>query len=326
MLIAGLWKQPAVIEFSPVFLDVSNLVFNLNVELLEGEKLDYPYYRYGPTILIDDNNDYLVWFASPGNNSSEWDYIRFNKNFQSEEVVLKPTKNSLDKYSTCDPGVIYFDGYYYLGYTSTIYENGHGNQLFVARSKEANGSYEKWNGEGWGGEPKPIITYDNPDYWGVGEPSFVIVDDVLYMYFSSITENGYKIKMITAPAQDDWPSLLSEPIEVLERGSDTFDFAYLEEDKKFLGFTIDERMSQNAKLNIYESEDGINFTKTDVNILLEANAHNMGISKHLDGHISYEDKLYICYAYSKENIWGKWNTYLQEMKIEKVKGEINGKS
>ena len=311
---AGLFKQNYTICFEPVTLDLSNLETKIALIMEEGEVLNYPYYRYGPTILID-GDDYHVWFASPGNNSTEWDYIRYNFNFENESIVLKPTKNSDDKYSTCDPGVIYFDGYYYIGYTSTIYENAHGNQVFVARSKNPNGPFEKWNGEGWGGSPKAIIAYDNPDYWGVGEPSFVVVEDKLYMYYSSITEEGYKIKLSIAPLEEDWPSKLEDYGTVLERGSDTFDFVYLDEESCFLAFTIDERMSKNASLQVYQSSDGITFEETDINIPLQANAHNSGVSKHLDGHISYNDKLYICYAFSETNEWGKWNVYLQEFKL-----------
>ena len=46
-----------------------------------------------------------------------------------------------------------------------VLENPEGlcNQLYVARSKNPNGPFEKWNGNGWGGDPAPIIYYDERD-------------------------------------------------------------------------------------------------------------------------------------------------------------------
>lgn len=121
------------------------------------------------------------------------------------------------------------------------------------------------------------------------------------MYYSSITEEGYKINLVTAPLDENWPLDIEEKGSVLERGSDTFDFVYLDDESKFLAFTINNRMSDKASLNVYESVDGINFDETNIDIPLQANAHNSGVSKHLDGHISYNDDLYLCYAFSEKN-------------------------
>ena len=134
-------------------------------------------YRYGPSMLINEDGSIDAWFSRPGNNGSMWDYICYRHmdvdgNWGSEEIVLKPTSGGLDAHSVCDPGVIYFGGYYYIGYTGTIDGEGLRNQIFVARSKEPNGKYEKWNGSSWGGDHQPIIRYEG-NYWGVGEISFV---------------------------------------------------------------------------------------------------------------------------------------------------------
>ena len=75
-------------------------------------------------MIRNDDGSVDLWAVSPGNNSTMWEYIVYrhldnNGNWSKEKTVLKPTANSDDCYSTCDPGVIYFNGYYYLGYTST---------------------------------------------------------------------------------------------------------------------------------------------------------------------------------------------------------------
>ena len=134
-------------------------------------------YNYGPSIIINDDGSIDAWFSSPGNNGSQWDWIRYRHsedgvNWSSSEVVLKPTPGSLDSCSVCDPGVIYFNDYYYLAYTGTndVNRNGYNNSAFVARSENPDGPFEKWNGEGWGGDPVPMIEHTgDPSEWGIGE-------------------------------------------------------------------------------------------------------------------------------------------------------------
>ena len=138
-------------------------------------------YRYGCTYLYNDDGTIDAYFACVGTIAGEWDWISYRhspdggKTWTNEKIVLTPTQGSMDHFSNCDPGVVYFNGYYYLGYTSTLNSEGFCNNLFVARSKNPDGPFEKWNGSGWGGyEPQPIVYYDqNYTSWGIGEPSFV---------------------------------------------------------------------------------------------------------------------------------------------------------
>lgn len=124
-------------------------------------------YRYGPTIITNEDGSMDVWFSCTGSNESEeLDYFTHKhsedggKTWGEEKIVLSPTGLSKDRLSVCDPAAIYFNGYYYLGYTSTLDKGGYANHGFVARSKNPDGPYEKWNDNGWGGSPEPIITYN----------------------------------------------------------------------------------------------------------------------------------------------------------------------
>ena len=284
-------------------------------------------YRYGPSLLINDDGSLDAWFSTPGNNGSEWDWITYRHsddgvNWSKEKIVLQPTADSMDHYSICDPGVIYFDGYYYLGYTSTIVatDNGINNNIFVARSTSPDGPYEKWNGEGWGGDPEPIIYYnESDDQWGAGEISFVIVDDVLYCYYSWHCEHGTYTKVSTAPLSENWPSELQYQgiCYRYKNGQDSCDVVYLEEYEKFVSFAICSRFTDGSGVIIYESNDGIDFKKSDMiftNVAMYA--HNMGISKRKDGHLKDDDTKYISYAYSnRANSTGKWATRFQEVEL-----------
>ena len=97
-------------------------------------------YRYGVTYLYGEDNTVHAYFACVGTISGEWDWISYRRSddggatWSEEKIVLTPTQGSMDHFSNCDPGVVYFNGYYYLGYTSTLNEKGACNNVFVARS------------------------------------------------------------------------------------------------------------------------------------------------------------------------------------------------
>ena len=284
-------------------------------------------YRYGPSIIYYDDGTMDAWFASEGNSSTIWDLVTYRhfdgKQWSEEEIVLKPTKKSLDHYSVCDPGVIYFDGYYYIGYTSTTNSTNGGveNNVFVARSKKPNGEYEKWNGEGWGVKPRPIIEYTNDDLqWGIGEPSFVIKDDKLYCYYTLICEEGSFTKLMTADLCENWPETLVDNgiVFIRKNAQGSFDIVYDDITEKFFAFGIENNFNSKSCIALYESEDGFKFEQTDSINGIEEYAHNLGISKKFNGHIDFNDDLIVGYAYSKDskNIWGKWATKFQTVKLK----------
>lgn len=316
--------------------DLNDLDPHLTIELEDdGYDIYVPSgrgYRYGPSIIYYEDGTMDAWFAANGSNGA-WDYITYRhfdgENWSNEEVVLRPTKNSNDHYTVCDPGVIYFNGYYYIGYTSTLNATGGGveNCGYVARSKNPNGPFEKWSGDHWGDDPQPIIIYDEDDgEWGAGEISFVVVDDRLYCYYSWINKTDNCMKLMTSDLSENWPANLIEKGVVLKKGSseDSCDVVYNDEYERFVAFSMEYRFTDYASIAVYESYDGTSFTKVDsVERHVENFAHNLGISKKPDGHISLGDKLTIGYAHSKtnRNIWGVWSTMLQSANFKLVNGK-----
>jgi len=280
-------------------------------------------YRYGPSIMYYEDGSMDLWISSPGNNSTEWDYIRYMHsddgiNWSAEKVVLTPTAGSLDHYSTCDPGVIYFNGYYYLGYTSTTNPNGFDNDIFVARSTNPDGPYEMWNGSGWGGSPVTIIDFtESSDYWGIGEISFCIKDERLYCYYSYYGENGAQTRINVSDLSENWPANLHFKGIAMYRsqGEDSCDIVYLEKLDKFLALSIDSRLTDNSNISLYESSDGYVFEKMDsIKENINVYSHSIGISKKPDGSIDPVDNLCIGYAYGNMG-WGKWSACLQPISI-----------
>ena len=289
--------------------DEGNIVFKTS----EG------YYRYGPSIIEYEDGSYDAWFSAPGNNSTEWDYITYRHSddgitWSKEKTVLKPTKNSKDRCSVCDPGVIYFDGYYYLGYTSTddYKHGGMNNNAFVARSKKPEGPYEKWNGNGWGGKPEPILTYtDDPRGWGIGEVSFVLLEKDLYIYYTYFDLTGGYTALAKADACENWPATIEEKGAVIGRTTqDSFDVFYADDLKMFLAFAVEDRMAESSKVAVYVSNNGQSFEHIDsTKRYIEDYAHNLGVAKSLSGHQVIDKDVLIGYAYGRR--WGRWDTKFQ---------------
>ena len=291
----------------------------------DGEIIFYSstdYYRYGPSIMEHEDGTMDAWFSSPGNSGSQWDWITYRhfdgSSWSKEKVVLKPTPDSKDQCSVCDPGVICFGDYYYMAYTATDYYEGKGtyNMAFVARSKNPDGPYEKWNGSGWGGDPQEIIFYDGwKEYWGIGEVSFVIKDEDLFVYYSYVDISEIYIGLYKADLVEDWPLTLRKKGPVLyQKDHDSVEVLYNEDRDMFYAFTIDQRLLEDSRLTVYESENGKDFTEiASIKDGIEDYAHNLGVAKDEEGHIQSSEELLIGYAYGKD--WGRWNTKFQHFSL-----------
>lgn len=292
--------------------------------IAEGQEWGY---RYGCTYLYNDDGSIDAYFACVGSVSGEWDWISYRhspdggKTWSDEKIVLTPTQGSMDHFSNCDPGVVYFDGYYYLGYTSTLNAKGACNNVFVARSENPDGPFEKWNGNGWGGyAPQPILYYDlDYDKFGIGEPSFVELNGTLYIYYSLISPAGEYMMVSTADATDEnWPATMQNHGVAVKKSTDSVDVKYVEEWGKFIGVATGDRMGPNSWLGVYESNDGLTFELVDV--VREgtySHLHNAGLSSRRNGHIRLTedaDKLRVIYAYGEG--WGTWNTRVQPVTLQ----------
>ena len=281
-------------------------------------------YRYGASIIVNGDGTMDAWFATTGCGAEQWDWITWRhsddngKTWSEEKCVLQPTPDSYDHYSCCDPGVIYFNGYYYLGYTSTVNANMCDNCIFVARSETPDGPFEKWNGSGWGGNnPQPIVFFSEPqEIWGYGEISFVELNGTLYMYYTLSGAGGHFTMVSTANALDEnWPATMELRGTAVGNGSnDSLDVKYVEEYGKFLAICTDQRLSPNSYLCFYESDDGINFELVDI---VKKNVfhycHNSGMAGTKNGHIAADTPTFAAYAYGKD--WGVWNTRVQDFTI-----------
>ena len=187
---------------------------------------------------------------------------------------------------------------------------------FVARSPYPDGPFEKWNGSGWGGDPEPIIFYDGgKDNWGIGEVSFVLDEEDLYIYYSYIDVRDTYIGLCKADPTDDWPATIRDKGAVLyQLDHDSVEIVYDENRESFFAFSINGRLLEGSKLVMYESKNGKDFHEVaSVKEGIEDYAHNLGVSKSEKGWIDSSDELLIGYAYGKK--WGSWDTRFQYIRF-----------
>lgn len=301
-------------------------------------------YRYGPTIMVEDGVCH-AWFASPGDcYEADWFTYRRSEDggqtWSDEQVVMSPVPDSMDWFSVCDPAVIKYGEYYYIGYTSTIFANGGGvcNNGFIARSKSPKGPFERWCGNGWGehrvtsdgvchwmGKPAPVIYFDEAwQNWGAGEFSFVIKDETIYIYYTWTSKDadgrGFsQTRVATADITDEnWPAHIKQHGVAVERpdtGNDSYDVVYCEEAEQFIALSTDRRFGENSFLAVYASDDGLHFERiNEIKVNTGWKLHNCGISGDIHHHIKKGDTLLLAYAYGSQ--WGKWGTRLHAYDFE----------
>ena len=287
-------------------------------------------WRYGPSYIYYGDGRVDAYFAS-GGDSGEWDRITHRSSTDDgetwgpEKIVVYPTPSSMDGHSCCDPDVVYFDGYYYLGYTSTLNDGGYCNNVFIARSENPDGPFEKWNGSGWGGAPMPIFYFEQSyGYWGIGEPSMIELNGTLYIYYTYATPMKSYIMLATADAtSENWPSTLRHHGAVMEKKSDSVCVKFVEDWGKFILVTREDVLSNGNCIVVYESADGKSFTLVDaVRENTCPGMFSMGLSSRQNGHIRLSedaDRLRLAYAYGDSG-WAAWNTRMHKVTLTESNG------
>lgn len=275
--------------------------------------------------------------TSGGSGKYYWDKITWRhsedggQTWTDEVDAFLPSDGKRDAFSVCDPGLAKWGGYYYIAYTSTEQADGYDNDLYIARGTSPTGPWEKWSGASWGSDPQPVIDYTPPtghegQVFGAGEPCIVVKEDTVYLYYSwndyleDQNRQGTTTRVSTASALDpDWPAHLRHWGTAMDKSSiydpDHTDVKYVEQSHKFVAIHAERRNRDNSRIRVWESEDGINFTKGDlVQGDLRKGIINAGMSGDALGHVRKDVQQYLCYAHSDEpRVWGRWYTWFQKL-------------
>jgi len=273
-------------------------------------------YRYGPTMILNSDGSIDMWNSAQENdpnNPNATDCIKHKKStdggqtWGTETKVLQGTNGGLDDWGCCDPGIIKLGSYYYIGYTATAV-GSRDNDVFIARSASATGPFSKWNGNGWGGSPQPMLDYTGTsDQYGYGEPSFAEKDGTIYIYYTHLGidpgdgKRKWRTLVATAPANDaNWPGNITQQGVAFVHGSgeDSLDVKYVDAYGKFIGICTYNRFTPYARLHMYESANGINFSLATIpEMYIPQNAHNAGITGTANGHLDVTMNNRVAYAF-----------------------------
>ncbi|MBX2848988.1 MAG: hypothetical protein KTR16_11755 [Acidiferrobacterales bacterium] len=289
-------------------------------------------YRYGASMIRYADDNLHFWSCSEGDGDINIaDYIRYRHSsdggltWTDDEIVLAPSVGTDDGWAVCDPNVVRFGGYYYLAYTATndSLSGGLNNHIFLARSTQPNGPYSKWDGNGWGGAPKAIIEYTGiADRWGYGEPNMVVVEDIMYLYFTDGESVPRTRVATTSVNSNSWPNTLTQQglaISNRDANEDQTDIKYLPEVDLFIATAIGERFTTLSYVHVWWSADGFNFQPVSndvVSVNIQPTAHNLSMSGNELGHAAMGRKEYISYSYTgPDGDWGRWNAWLNPLEI-----------
>jgi hypothetical protein len=283
---------------------------------------------FAPCFIQYKNGDIDGWYTVSGAMTGEtWivhnTYDSDKKTWSAYKGVIQTESGTLTSYSVSQPSAVKMGDFYYVAYTGSS-NNEEGTQgncsgIFVARAKQAEGPYEKWNGEGWGGSPKPFLYYDGPDTMqGAGGVSLVELDGTLYIYYTwnSADRTGTpvsEIRLDKASAQDpDWPGALQPYGSVCKGKGQTSDLEvkYSEETGKMFAVGIESVSDTDRAIVCFEGNTPEQLTRVSaVRSGIYNSISSIGISGSVNGHIRAPEngKPFIMYSY--ESMTGNGYTY-----------------
>jgi len=181
---------------------------------------DLTSYAYGPSIIRKDGI-YHVFFCSAGAHPA-WDFIRYvhstdGKTWSVPTIMLRATgANGFDQ-AACDPSVVYYQGFYYMFYSSA-YATAPGlfqTVIQVARSLNIDGPYLTYTQRGtWEDIPtdpqiiiKPLVTRNqDPVGYGAAPQTVVVHNGEILLWYTddSLDLNASRIYMLKSTDPVTW--------------------------------------------------------------------------------------------------------------------------
>lgn len=283
---------------------------------------------FAPCFIQYKNGNIDAWYTVSGAMTGETWIVHNTYDFDKQKwsaykSVIQTESGALDSYAVSQPSAVKIGDFYYVAYTGSS-NNEEGTQgncsgIFVARAKQAEGPYEKWNGEGWGGSSKPFIYYDGPDTMpGASGVSLVELDGTLYIYYTwnsaDLSGNPVsEIRLGKASAEDpDWPGALQPYGSVCKGKGQTSDLEvkYSEETGKMFAVGIEAVSDTDSAIVCFEGNTPELLTRVSaVRSGIYNSISSIGISGSVNGHIRTPGTYKPFIMYSYESAAGNGYTY-----------------
>ena len=302
-------------------------------------------YAYAPTMIFEPAADpggpgkIHCWVGSnPYPAHPGWDTIAYTYStnlgatWSAPVTVLWPT-DTVNERSTCDPSVVFFNGYYYMFYSGN--KSNVQTLQFVARASTPQGPWYKYTNSGtWvqnATNPKIIImptqpTPDSAPLYGSGEASVVNLNGVLYMWHYDDT-TGSATPGLETPANVlrmstdavNWTPLVGTNVRW---GDPAHSFRYMSVDVKwnpysklFIMYAEKHRHEVTSSSVRFFSRDGINWTGPVNEQDLPDYSNNNGFMGDKYGHLCNNGMTLVAYGSPWDMRtdhgadWGHWDLY-----------------
>ncbi|MCH8620408.1 hypothetical protein [Undibacterium sp. TS12] len=303
-------------------------------------------YGYGPSIIYE-NGRYNMFYCSTGSNGA-WDAVRYvsssdGNTWSAPTIALGANTGATGDTAACDPSVVRYQApgdaqpYYYLFYSG--YVASQQTVIYVARSLNISGPYEKWTGgSNWAlnpANPKYIIAPNHAQtsssFYGAGEQTVVVVNNQLQMWYSDDTGistrpgdacAGPCMHLFMTSAIGGNPTQWSAPTLTTGTGSiESVDVKYNDAQKTYVMYSTPNKHQANAYLVEQVSVNGIDWSSQTV--LCNTNCYgganfpaysgNVGVSGDSQGH-TIGNRTLVGYAAPYEsgctgNCWGQWDLF-----------------
>jgi hypothetical protein len=279
-------------------------------------------YRTSPSVFKDSRSGQYYQFNCGPDASHTTQVIRSSTSsdghtWSAEAVMLRPTPNGPDQGGVCDPNVTRWSGFFYMAYTG--FDAAHHASVFIARTTSLSQSWQKWNGQSWGGSgtPKPIVTPDAGWVYGVGQPTIVLAANEMMIFYDVHTGAAWQTRLATVafPARDTWPADVKLGGVVLRHPGtdfaacggyyDSTSVSYNDLLNEYVAVTVDSQDYTVSHVQTYESSTGSDFTKAltvalpDHRVPVPDHAHNLSFVTTGAGHIVSASDASIVYSYGE---------------------------
>lgn len=330
LCLAGCRKVPARANAAALTQASAQAGFFQMVDALDGGFS----YAYAPSIIVKDGV-YHVFFCSKGwLTYPAWDSIRHvtstdGQTWSQPQVVLQATASNGNDMAACDPSLVFYDGYYYLFYSSAITTAPQTYQTVVqvARSTAISGPYLTYTQrKTWENTPTDpqVLIYPlqlhntQPAGYGAGQTSVIVRNGELLMWYTDDTlfvdgQPQVRTYLLKSTNPVSWSPSASAATSLV--GQASIDVKYDSAHAQFVMVRVENEFSATSYLASASSGDGVNWTPLQT--VFPASefpvySHDGGMAGDENGNLITPNTLVgfgAPYNLANVNNWGQWNLY-----------------
>lgn len=291
-------------------------------------------YAYAPSIILKDGTYHVFFCSEGGGNYPSWDAIRYTtstdgQTWSKPKVMLQATAANGQDLAACDPSLVYYQGFYYLYYSSavTTASNTYQTVIQIARSPNIDGPYLTYTRRStWEKTPTDpkVIIYPiemhsaQPSGYGAGQTSVIVQNGQLLMWYTddSVFVSGQpqvKTYMLQSTDPVTWSPDEGHATNLVNQAS--IDVKFDSSQSQFVMIRVENEFSPTSYLARAYSSDGMNWTSPQSVFpsgQFPQYGHDAGIAGDESGNLASPSALVgfgVPYGLADADDWGHWDLY-----------------